>query len=391
MRLFPYLPVYFTGLSITLICTSNVLALSPPEIGKIAKDITVRIEDNANGNGSGLIIKQVGEKYYVLTASHVVNNPERKYTIVTPDGKTYPLNYETIKRKNGLDLAVVEFQSGQSYKIAKIGDSDKANEGSPSYVAGFPRKTAVVNTYLYRFKEGKITANASQALDDGYALIYSNSTTFGMSGGPVMNEAGEVIGVHGRTETIGQGGNSVPTGDNLGIPIKTFLATPLVNVGVRSPKVTVAKKPKAADLYLQGVDKYRKKDYPGAFLAYTEAIKLNPKYAQAYNNRGALYDDQKKYPEALADYNQALKLDPNLVITYNNRGFSHVNQKKYPEALADYNQALKLDPNYATAYNNRGALYRVQKKYPEALADYNQALKLDPNLAEVYNRHLRKY
>jgi hypothetical protein len=72
MRFFPSLPIYLTGISITLICTSNVLALSPPEVNQIAKAITVRIEDNANKNGSGIIVKQEGEKYYILTAYHVV-------------------------------------------------------------------------------------------------------------------------------------------------------------------------------------------------------------------------------------------------------------------------------------------------------------------------------
>jgi tetratricopeptide (TPR) repeat protein len=384
MRFSSYLPVYFAGISIALIC-SPVSALSSREVNQIAKGITVRIEDNANKNGSGIIVKQEGGKYYVLTAYHVVNNPERNYTIVTPDGKTHPLNYKTIKRKDGIDLAVAEFQSDRSYKIAKIGDSDKVSEGSFSYVAGFPGKTSVVNAYLYRFKEGKITANANIALDEGYALVYSNNTTGGMSGGPVLNEAGEVIGVHGKEETVGKQGIVVSTGDNLGIPIKTFLTIPLVDVGVRSPKVAVADKPKAADFYLQGLDNNRKKDYPGAVKAYTEAIKLNPKYTAAYNGRGLMYNYQKKYKEALADYNQALKLDPKFAKAYNNRGFLYYEQKKYSQALADYNQAIKLDPKFATAYSSRGVVFQEQKKYPEALADLNQALKLDPKLAGAYN------
>jgi tetratricopeptide (TPR) repeat protein len=258
-------------------------------------------------------------------------------------------------------------------------------------VAGFPAKTSVVNAYLYRFKEGKITANANIALDDGYALVYSNNTAKGMSGGPVLNEAGEVIGVHGKAETVGQEDVIVPTGDNLGIPIKTFLTIPLVDVGVRPPKVTVAKKPKADDFFLQGTNKLDKKDYPGALQAYTEAIKLNSKYTQAYLGRGIIYIKRKQYAQALADFNQVVKIEPNLALSYIGRGLVYNNQKKYPEALADLNQALKLDPNSALAYKSRGDVYYDQKKYPEALADYNQAIKLDPNLAAAYNNRGELY
>jgi S1-C subfamily serine protease len=106
MRFNRSISIYLTGISLVLICTP-VFALSPTEVNQTAKAITVRIEDNANGNGSGIIIKQEGERYYVLTAYHVVNAPGRKYTIVTPDGKTYPLNYKTMKRKDGVDLIEV--------------------------------------------------------------------------------------------------------------------------------------------------------------------------------------------------------------------------------------------------------------------------------------------
>jgi serine protease Do len=46
-----------------------------------------------------------------------------------------------------------------------------------------------------------------------------------MSGSPVLNENGEVIGIHGRAETtVDKDSNSISTGNNLGIPINTFVA-----------------------------------------------------------------------------------------------------------------------------------------------------------------------
>ena len=64
---------------------------------------------------------------------------------------------------------------------------------------------------------------------DGYALVYSNSTLPGMSGGPVLDPEGQLIGIHGRADTATKVQDQnlnpdiyVKSGFNLGIPINTF-------------------------------------------------------------------------------------------------------------------------------------------------------------------------
>jgi len=89
-------------------------------VKEIAEKITVRI-DFPGGNGSGTIIAHQGNKYYVLTAAHVVNR-EKEYTIVTPDGETYNVDYNTVKKLEDIDLAVVQFQSKKVYQIATLVD-----------------------------------------------------------------------------------------------------------------------------------------------------------------------------------------------------------------------------------------------------------------------------
>jgi tetratricopeptide (TPR) repeat protein len=51
-----------------------------------------------------------------------------------------------------------------------------------------------------------------------------------------------------------------------------------------------------------------------------EAVRRNPKDAEAYFNRGCEYYDKGDYDRAIADYTEALRLNPNYAYAYNNRG-----------------------------------------------------------------------
>ncbi|BCL34726.1 serine protease [Nostoc sp. MS1] len=370
--------------AIAIVQPQAVMALSAGEVNNIAKQITVLIQSKKPKYGSGVIIKKDGNTYTVLTAAHVVEVKDN-YEIVTADGKTYAVNYSSVKQLPGVDLAVVEFSSNQNYNVAKIGNSDSSSEGTTAYVAGYPAPTFAINQSIYTFSNGTITANASKPLRDGYALVYSNNTSEGMSGGAVLNEKGELIGVHGRADLDTK---QSKTGFNLGIPINTFLrmsAQVGVDTGISAPNTPVATAPKADDFFLQAVDKYNKGDKQGAIADYTSTLKINPNLAAAYNNRGVARSDLGDKQGAIADYNSALKIDSNLAEAYNNRGLARSDLGDKQAAIADYNLALKINSNYTEAYNNRGVARSDLGDKQGAIADYNSALKINPNYADAYN------
>ncbi|GAX41804.1 tetratricopeptide TPR_2 repeat protein [Tolypothrix sp. NIES-4075] len=388
MNFYSRLAPALIGVSIAFVQMQVVVALSPPEVNKIAKEITVLIQSKKPRYGSGVIIKKEGNIYTVLTAAHVVDVADN-YEIVTPDNRRYAVNYNTMKLLAGVDLAVVQFSSSQNYTMAKMGNSDVSTEGTTAYVAGFPAPTFAINQSIYTFSDGRITANASKALRDGYALVYSNNTSEGMSGGAVLNEKGELIGVHGRADLDTK---ESKTGFNLGIPINTFLrlsAKAGVDVGVRPPNTQVATAPKADDLYIQGGDKRRKGDFKGAIADYTEAIRLNPKYVSAYNDRGIARRSLRDNQGAIADYEQAIRLDPKYTLAYYNRGLVRSELGDNQRAIADYNQALEINPKYVYAYVSRGRARRNLGDQQGALADFDQAIRLNPRSALTYvNRGL---
>ncbi|MEO8391955.1 MAG: tetratricopeptide repeat protein [Chloroflexota bacterium] len=115
----------------------------------------------------------------------------------------------------------------------------------------------------------------------------------------------------------------------------------------------------------------------------TQAILIDPTFAQAYENRGDIYQQQGQYDDSVADYSEAIKLKPN-ADRYNGRGWSYDLLGKYDLAMQDYTQAIQNNPGYVKAYENRGHLYQQQGQYDDSVADYSEAIKLEPN-ADRYN------
>ena len=95
-----------------------------------------------------------------------------------------------------------------------------------------------------------------------------------------------------------------------------------------------------------------------AIADYSEAIRLNPKDAVAFNNRGNLWKDKRDLDRAFADYNEAIRLNPKYSMAYNNRGLAWNAKRDLDRAISDYDEAIRLDPKYAPAYNNRGIAWK---------------------------------
>ena len=147
----------------------------------------------------------------------------------------------------------------------------------------------------------------------------------------------------------------------------------------------MSKKDAAEKYFKLGEQKYNKKDYQGAIADLDKVIELNPKYFDAYNNRGVVKGKLKQHKKAIADFDKAIKLNPKDAQAYYNRGVAKKTLKQYKEAIADYDKAIKLNPEDAAAYNNRGVAKRTLKQYKEAITDYDKAIELDPKYVKAYN------
>jgi serine protease Do len=181
----------------------------------IAQQVTVRILTQP-GSGSGVVIARHGEKYTVLTNRHVVSNSQgNSYQVLTHDGQLHSAHLKSEVNFQEIDLALIEFSSKIPYPKAKLGNSNTLAVGNKVYAAGFPNyhlinKDNIENTRdwgrkAFRLTTGRVAWILRDSLAEGYSVGYTNEIELGMSGGPVLNEKGELIGINGRLKYPIQG------------------------------------------------------------------------------------------------------------------------------------------------------------------------------------------
>ena len=109
---------------------------------------------------------------------------------------------------------------------------------------------------------------------------------------------------------------------------------------------------------------------------WDRAIAANPKFAEAYNNRGLAFYNLNLYQEALQDFSQSIRMKPNYAEAFNNRGNVYYQMDQYDKAQADFDQSLKLKPKYSKAQMNRGLVFFQMQKLDQACADFRKACDL---------------
>ncbi len=147
----------------------------------------------------------------------------------------------------------------------------------------------------------------------------------------------------------------------------------------------------ANDYFDRAHEKQNRGDKQGAITDYSEAIRLNPNYAQAYNNRGLAKNNIGNRQGAILDYNEAIRLNPKYSLAYYNRGLVKYKLEDKHGSIADYNKSIRLNPDFADAYNSRGIAKRHLNDIHGSVMDYSEAISLSPNFAIAYhNRGLAK-
>lgn len=128
-----------------------------------------------------------------------------------------------------------------------------------------------------------------------------------------------------------------------------------------------------------------------AFSDFDTAIRLNPRDAVVFFNRGSLFAESYRntplpplLQNAMADLSRAIELNGGFSQAYYNRGYLYSFVEDDKRALSDFSEAIRIAPHDTQSLSARGLLYASQGRFDKALDDFNRIVLLDPDNPEVY-------
>ncbi|NEO58309.1 MAG: trypsin-like peptidase domain-containing protein [Okeania sp. SIO3B5] len=186
------------------------------EICEIAKSKTVLIlsEDNRS-QGTGFLIEKKRSNngsfvYKVVTNGHVLTQA-KSYKIQTSDKNYYKASklYSFGTALSGRDLTTLQFESTKNYEIPKLAHGEKLSPKTPVIAAGYPLRTGEVTQSNWVCEQGKVSIVLDRPMQGGYRIGYEVNIRKGMSGGPLFNFQGQIVGINGRHSNPPFGGRNL--------------------------------------------------------------------------------------------------------------------------------------------------------------------------------------
>lgn len=120
----------------------------------------------------------------------------------------------------------------------------------------------------------------------------------------------------------------------------------------------------------------------GRYLAAIRVFEQLPQTAPILNKTGIACEHMLMFERARTSFEGALKLNPDYAEAYNNLGTLAHSQGDLGRAEKMYKKSLKLKPRAANTMQNLGALYYAERKFKKGDAEYKKALAIDPEILE---------
>ncbi|MGG6270057.1 trypsin-like peptidase domain-containing protein [Leptolyngbya sp. AN03gr2] len=342
-------------LAVSLGLTYSALALDPEVLYQRSSPAVVSIEVPKVGSGSGFIANAQG---MILTNSHVVGT-SRQVIVRLADGSTYP--GVVVSRNPQVDLALIQIRSKRRLPSLRF-QPVPPKVGQRAFAIGNPRG-------LTRTLSDGIVSR----IDQSGQIQFTATSSFGGSGGPLLDDEGNVIGV--------VRGGYPGTNLNFAIPIAAVNRLP----GRRS---TVAQQRQQVQNYFLASNlQIRQGNYQKALAILNEAIRRYPNDEGLYSNRGAVKSMMRDYQGALNDYVRSIQLRPTS-LTYSNQARIYAVLKQPQQALKALTEAIRInrewgEGNLGEGFYDRGRVYSQLGNSKAAIADFKQAARFFSRMSNV--------
>jgi S1-C subfamily serine protease len=166
-------------------------------------------------SGSGVVLDDEG---HVLTNNHVVEGGEEITVSLESEGQMYPAEVVGTEPNKDLALLKVDAPASKLHPLT-LGDSSKMEVGDPVVAIGNPFDLQrTVTSGIVSALQREIQAPDGVTIDN--VIQTDAAINPGNSGGPLINSAGEVIGLNSQIETGGEGSEG-NVGIGFAIPINT--------------------------------------------------------------------------------------------------------------------------------------------------------------------------
>ncbi len=183
--------------------------------------------------GSGVIYKKSGNSAYIVTNNHVVKGSNALQVILSNGRK---VDASLVGSDSATDLAVLKINSANVKTVAEFGNSNSIAAGQDVLAIGSPMGSEYANTVT----KGIISAK-SRTLKSGTdgtltSVIQTDAAiNSGNSGGPLINVAGQVIGINSMKLAGSSDGSSV---EGMGFAIPSNEVVKIINQLIKNGKIS---------------------------------------------------------------------------------------------------------------------------------------------------------
>ncbi|MDR1678367.1 MAG: tetratricopeptide repeat protein [Prevotellaceae bacterium] len=141
----------------------------------------------------------------------------------------------------------------------------------------------------------------------------------------------------------------------------------LMGTSNRESEFSYSSNSQALNEYNEGMEFLEKQDYKAAVKHFEKAVKIDEKFAFAWDNIGMCYRRMDKYDKAIESYNKSLSIDPKGEMPLVNLPVVYELQKDYAKALDAYLKLQKIYPLNTEGFYGAGRILFLMEKYEEAL------------------------